>query len=142
MKERFTNQCKKCDVCSKQTDVVYDTKTKMGAWAYLCDNCFTTDSAIPMTSDAVTKLTHRAESAKPQDKTVRGILESNAWDSLTEGILEYSCPECGECRSVEPDASYAFNCEGCGVKVKVDAFNDCIDAVGDSEAPFDLDLII
>ena len=35
----FTYQRTKCDAC-KHSDALYDAKTKLGCWAYLCQDCF------------------------------------------------------------------------------------------------------
>jgi ribosomal protein S27E len=34
-------------------------------------------------------------------------------------LREITCPDCGEVKNVEPDATYTYMCEGCYEKVKV-----------------------
>ena len=45
---------KKCQLCSKKAE--YDSKTKMGCWAYLCQRCYDGIGISPTTKIVVVEL--------------------------------------------------------------------------------------
>jgi hypothetical protein len=48
-----------------------------------------------------------------------GLDDLEYWSAIVMGDGRHiECPECGESREVEPDATYTYLC-GCGVTVKV-----------------------
>jgi len=82
----------------------------------MCEGCFKTNAAQNaqhVGTEFVEGITEpRNSGMKPKlAKTVD--LESAICDERY-----VKCPECGEERHVEPDASYKFNCEGCGIPLK------------------------
>lgn len=121
---------RKCDDCGKIVDVVYDTKFKyINWWGYLCKDCFDRSSILPKESDMVTELTLKKEMPEKQNRIVKAVLECDPEEAMMDSVIELSCPECGTCRGVEPDACYTFICEGCGVQVKADVLDLCVEAM-------------
>ena len=69
----------------------------------------------------MTKIVKRVKAEpKPNgdNKILKGILAMDLEDAAFDSVLVCECPECGDVRSVEPNAHYVYTCEGCGSKVK------------------------
>jgi len=126
MKIKKVTTLPKCDFCDKNAK--YDAPTMHGGrWANMCEeHClehgknisigteFQKRQAVPKTD----KDGHKEESFKivlgTEDTSIEH-LESVLFGSEDR---EIECPQCGDFRTVEPDATYTYVCEGCGVKVK------------------------
>jgi len=92
------------------------------SWAFMCEGHYKMFGNKSMENISY-ELVHGI--AEPlEGDAVEGIepnLEENIeyWENvILDGIREITCPECGEERRVEPDATGIFNCDGCGIKIK------------------------
>jgi len=124
MKTKKVAMLPKCDFCDKPAE--YDAPTIHGGrWANMCPEHLV---AYGNNTSIGTQFLIRKNKSKAKlsaCKIVNGIEEESVeyWESVTFGSenREIECPECGEMRSVEPDAYYVFICEGCGVKIRCPA---------------------
>ena len=115
-------------------DAIYDAPViPSGSWANMCKACAFSRGNLRLG----TKFQLREEyQGEVPDNTINAIEpdfdeDMEYWaDVLENGIREPECPTCGEVRRMEPDACsfkhedglvYAFECEGCGTKVKMSA---------------------
>jgi len=129
MKIKKMTTLPKCDFCDKNAK--YDAPTQHGGrWAYMCEeHCKEYGKNISVGTEfqkreskpKVDEDGHREESFK----IVMGT-EDESPEHLEDilygtGDREIECPKCGDLRTVEPDATYTYVCEGCGVKVKCPA---------------------
>jgi len=114
MKTRKVDIIKPCDICGVTGTVYYDAPTSMGPWANLCEDCFKRNGS----SQIGTKFELR-EKKKGVVGVLRGVEVTTLEDLIADADREIKCPNCGELRSVEPDAAYTFECDGCGSMVKV-----------------------
>lgn len=105
----------KCDICEKN-EAIYDTPTIHGPWAYVCKECLS-ENTTPDQLQIGNKLEVKKK-AKPVDRVVQGIEKSTLQEVVMDGDRMVGCPECGCEQHVEPDATYEFTCDGCGVRVK------------------------
>ena len=115
MTERKVDTIKACDLCGKVGDCYYDMPTGAGPWANLCEDC---KQAQPYTQLG-TRFTLRGPKLPTASETLDGEDLSTLESICMDGDREIKCPNCGELRSVEPDASYTYDCEGCDTKVRV-----------------------
>lgn len=114
MTTRKTDVIKKCQLCGKQPkDVYYDAPTAEGPWADMCEDCHQKQPY----SQLGTRFELRVKVAGVAD-VLDGIESSDLEDMLYDN-RDIKCPNCGELRSVEPDAAYTYECEGCNSKVRV-----------------------
>ncbi len=114
-------------------DAIYDAPTvPTGSWAYMCKDCGLSRGDLSM--GTVFELRKKHEGEKPDapvNAVEPGLDNIEYWEeTVMNGIREPECPTCGEVRTMEPDAcsfkhedgeTYAFECEGCGTKVKMSA---------------------
>lgn len=104
-----------CNFCNKLAK--YDAPTKLGPWAYLCQECFN-DHGIEY---AAIKLEQRI----PAEPEATALMQGKELNSLEEQIMtgdrSIACPRCESDNRVEPDAYYIYICEGCGMNVQVPA---------------------
>ena len=114
MKTRKVDSIKPCDICGVVEDEYYDAPTRAGPWANMCKKCFIRNGASPIG----TKFVLRTKTAGVKG-TLRGIEVTSLDDLIADSDREIKCPNCSEIRTVEPDAAYTFECEGCGSMVKV-----------------------
>ena len=107
----------KCDICQKNK-AAYDAPTEHGSWAYMCEDCYKI-SANENLKHLGSKLEQRTLAKPKKDDTIHlGVEESTMQEIVMDGDRYVACPECGTSKHVEPDASYIFTCEGCGIKVR------------------------
>ena len=105
MRDKRVVKLPKCNYCHEPA--IYDAPTNLtGQWAYMCATC-----SIKHCSNLAIG-THFIVGIAPPVKSV-------AQQAFRLSAEECECPECGEIRAVEPDADYEFDCEGCGIKLKV-----------------------
>ena len=120
MKTRLVDEIKPCDLCGAVKDSYYDAPTVGGLWANLCPKCFEKHGSP--TIGTCFKKRDREAIVKKLGDTTGQILDgeelSNLESIVMDGDREIGCPNCGEVRAVEPDASYKFICEGCGSEVR------------------------
>jgi hypothetical protein len=138
---------KKCDFCKSPTDKVlegidhdgtayYDAPTKNGSWAYMCEEHFKlygldhigTKFDYQPVAEPLREVAAKASSmvsplsvgAVLAHKAVQPQLGEELCDLEEQlfGDRMIGCPDCGCERHVEPDATYTFDCEGCGIPVK------------------------
>ena len=117
MKTVKITEAKGCDFCEKEAE--YDAPTIMDSWANMCQKCF--DKYKGSNYGAGFKLVVRKPAEKSEDTAVYTAIElTDLGDIVLSDVdREVECPQCGEVRTVEPDADYEFQCGGCGVKLKV-----------------------
>ena len=120
MKIKKVTTLPKCDFCDKNAE--FDAPTIHGSkWANMCPEHML---AYGRNVESLGTQFSVRESVpeKKSFKILRGI-EDTSIERL-ESVLfgfenqEIECPQCGDMRMVEPDATYTYICEGCGVKVK------------------------
>lgn len=119
MATKLVNEFPKCNFCGEAA--LYDAPTSQGSWAYMCSKCAARENA---NLNIGTTFKLRIKSTKPPASTVLQGIEDTDMDTLEDVTFgntnrEIECPNCGELKSVEPDASYTYVCEGCKSKVKV-----------------------
>jgi len=107
----------KCDICGEEAK--YDVPTTKGRkWANLCEKHY----KIYGTKDAFimgTQFKKRIPTTTNADQEIKeAVLLTSMEDMVFDGMAELECPSCGESRSLEPDFSGKFTCEGCGQKLK------------------------
>jgi len=108
-----------CDFC-KEKPGIFDAPTFLGSWANMCEDCFPNKCDTIAAKAVGTKRVLQGETPVQQAKIVYAVEETSMEDVVMGGEMrEVSCPECGECRNVEEDATYKYICEGCGVNVQV-----------------------
>ena len=103
---------------------IYDAPTDQGtSWGYMCSNHYKAHKG-PMADEIGFKLVEGI--AEPVDKNTKavhgiepGLDDLEYWENALFSDREVECPECGCGKRVEPDAHYVYNCEGCGIRVKV-----------------------
>ena len=131
MKKKRVEHLPKCDfanlspveeMCSLFAK--YDAPTESGTWANMCEAHYKMHKATGADGLGFEFVEGIAEPDPPHCKFVHGV-EPNFpenleyWeDVMVNGVREITCPECGEERRMEPDATGIFNCDGCGVRIK------------------------
>lgn len=135
-RETFVEKLPKCDFCSATAS--YDGRTKMGPWAYMCEECFQKygvglgvgrgqklklrDKSFLscVTSEAGTKPSSEAlkkgikKCATPAVTMTEGDLEQ----AVIDGLWYPTCPHCGQTTSAEPDATFIY-CDACGKRFRI-----------------------
>ena len=110
-----------CDFCAEKgikEKAICDAPTLMGFWANMCKRHLTQYASLSADQCGFNFKTR--ESAKPKGGAVKLATEVSTPEEITFGDGRVvACPDCGAEKSVEPDADYEFDCEGCGAKVKV-----------------------
>ena len=105
-----------CDFCDKPGP--YDAPTKYGGtWANMCGGHMLMHTA-KNASLIGTKKVLKPDPKPPTGDVVWGIEVNSMEEIVMDGTREIECPECGDLRSVEPDACYKYQCD-CGVSVQV-----------------------
>jgi ribosomal protein S27E len=97
-----------CDLCDR--DAKYDTNTKIGSHAFLCEDCYDKLGTSP-----TTKLEKTPDKDVDEPDETKTVTVPMTMDSLAE----VNCPYCDHPRRVEPDANYTVECEACGNEYKV-----------------------
>jgi hypothetical protein len=97
-----------CDLCDREAR--YDTKTKMGPHANLCEAHYRQVGTSP-----TTKLEETPESDVEEPDEVETVTVPMTMDS----VATVECPYCGHPRRVEPDANYSVDCDSCGHDYRV-----------------------
>lgn len=124
MKTVYFEKLPRCDYENLDCtgNAVYDAPTIDGPWAHMCEHHYKIFAAS-MADKIGCKLAQRDKVEEKSGEAQMGI-EPNYddleyWENvLIEGLREIKCPECSESRSMEPDATGVFTCEGCGIRVK------------------------
>ena len=124
MKTKKVNELPKCSFKNDYPhpngdDAIYDAPVvPSGSWAYMCKECGMSRGNLKM----ATKLELRNEISKSTNPKIQMGIEENSleyWENvLMDGLREIECPECGESRNMEPDATGVFKCEGCHAQVR------------------------
>jgi hypothetical protein len=131
MKKIKVEKLPKCDLQGVVTctggcleEARYDAPTIIGkgSWANMCENHFkqcASHGAKIIGSEFVQHI-----SAEPIESNIElcakepGHKDLEYWESvLWDGARELECPECSDIKRVEPDATYSYHCEGCGIKL-------------------------
>jgi len=102
-----------CDVCKqsgRETPAKYDSKTRFGPHAYLCEEHMQRLGCPP-----TTQLEERVKIAAPKSDKIPVVHLPLTLDD----IVDVQCPHCGESHTVEPEANYVKECESCGNKFKI-----------------------
>jgi ssDNA-binding Zn-finger/Zn-ribbon topoisomerase 1 len=102
-----------CDVCKqsgRDRPAKYDSKTRFGPHAYLCEEHYQSLGCAP-----TTHLEERVKIAVAKTDQIPVVHLPLTLDD----IVDVKCPHCGETRTVEPDANYTVECESCGNKFRV-----------------------
>ena len=99
-----------CDIPNCEREAHYDSKTKMGPHAYLCENHMREVGRPP-----TTKLEKQVKLDVKQTDEIPTVTVPLSMDS----IVDVKCPHCGESRGVEVDANYTVTCEACDNKYRV-----------------------
>lgn len=117
MKTKTVATLPKCDFCGK--DAVYDAPTiHGGSWANMCADCYT-DHGRDNPAILGTKFEKRGPKPDNSKTEVKeAICNSTEEEMVFDSIIDLECPSCGESRSMEPDFSGEYTCEGCGQKLK------------------------
>ena len=117
-KKKMVKELPKCNFCG--TDALYDTPTiHNGSWAYLCKK----HSKIHATHGQLATgfIFEKIDPTIPKSSIKEVLLakEISDMEEITFGDgRDVECPVCGTSRSVEPDAAYEFQCEGCGQQLQ------------------------
>jgi hypothetical protein len=107
-----------CDICGAEGVGVYDAPTQGSSrWGNICEKCyprFKTDTA-----DAVgfKRVLIDPNIEKHVGKKVVAIEQSTIEEIVYDSERVVACPLCSTTKSVEPDAGYEYECEGCGATV-------------------------
>ena len=125
MKEKLVDQLPKCDFKDDfphpdGDDALYDAPTNAGSWAYMCEACAASLSNKACLNIGFKFVVRQKYEGETPDKPVRSIEpdlnDIEYWEGVVmDGLREPECGNCGESRSMEPDAT-RFTCEGCGAK--------------------------
>lgn len=118
MKTRKTDEIKPCDFCKAKADRYYDAPTIGGAWANMCPKCVSKHGS-PQTVQLGTCFVLRDEVKEAASEILQGIELSTMEQVVMDGDRDIECPNCGETRAMEPDASGDYECEGCKSKVRI-----------------------
>lgn len=119
MKTVYKTLVPTCDFC-KKVPAIFDAPTKFGSWAYMCEECSKTQKCSEIAlfeSGYRLKQRNPAEPVKSSEPKMAKEI-TGMEDMINIGDREVGCPDCGCTKSVEPDAGYTFNCEGCGILLK------------------------
>ncbi len=103
MKTVRKTELPKCDFCPEKAE--YDNPTVQGPWANMCPACYGKYGSGSIGFRFILGV------AAPKKDKVRIAPRVDEDECV--------CPNCGESRTVEPDANYEFDCEGCGQRCKV-----------------------
>ncbi len=104
----------KCDICGE--DAIYDVPTKEGPWANLCEDDYTNHASDTASSIGTRFELKELTKVVNIGKSVVGIEETAMVDIImNDAMRDIRCPECGDSRTMEPDAQ-EFTCE-CGARV-------------------------
>ena len=109
MKKKQVATLPKCDFCDHPAK--YDSITKFGPWGNMCEECYKQNGA-GLGTEFVLHAPVAAKGGKPKFAATE-----NPADSCMDSVREVVCPDCGATRTVEPDACYEFDCEGCGIRL-------------------------
>lgn len=113
MKTKLVSVLPKCDICG--SPAVYDSPTKQGPWANMCETCYNRHK-----TGIGTKFKLRIPSDDNKDnKVLAAKLITSLEDMIFDPIVEWKCPSCGEINSLEPDASGVVVCDGCNQKMLI-----------------------
>jgi hypothetical protein len=116
MKTKTVSVLPKCDFCGK--DAKYDVPTKHGPWGNLCGSCYKNHAAFNACTVG-TQFEQRTPTKNNADQAIKTAkLLTSLEDMVFDSVMDLECPSCGENRSLEPDFSGTFTCEGCGQKLK------------------------
>jgi len=119
----YVQELPKCDFCDRQG--LYDGKTRMGPWAYMCEAHFTSHG-IGVGTGVGQKLIPRKALGEAEKIRAPEVEEETV--TMTEGDLEAAtmegawypvCPYCGTETPAEPDA-HAVYCEACSRRFKIE----------------------
>jgi ribosomal protein S27E len=108
METVYKNELPTCDLCGRKAR--YDTKTKMGSFANLCEVHNRQIGVSP-----TTKLEEKPDNEVEEPDEVKTVTVPPTMDS----VVEVNCPYCDHPRRVEPDANYTVDCEACGNEYRV-----------------------
>ena len=123
MKTVYFEKLPKCDFAPGcEGDAVYDAPTENGQWAHMCEHHYKMHAGSNAERLGC-KLAQRDRVKAKGGEVKIGIEPGDEDLDYWEGVLydsqrEIECPECGCGRTVEPDATGIFTCEGCGQSVK------------------------
>ncbi len=107
----------KCDFCSEPA--IYDAPTRFGSsWAYMCLEC-TKENGFNVHIGRRLEQLKEVEVKGGPAKVARTITDPELI-LMDEEDRDVECPDCGDTRTVEPDAAYEFNCGGCGIRLVCD----------------------
>lgn len=109
IKEVPIKQFPKCNVSGCEEDAHYDTPTKLGPWAYLCEEHFKERSRYGGSKFVLIQ----KKEAKVLEGTPRVHLMYEM-DDYVDVVASVRCPACRQDRNVEPDANYEVTCDACG----------------------------
>jgi len=105
-----------CQFCDELAS--YDAKMlNYSSWAYFCESCYSklADKRMPPS-----KLALAPKRQEPTGKIVKGIVLTSMEDMMFDSVIEISCSECSEERTMEPDST-GYLCS-CGCKVRYETF--------------------
>lgn len=98
----------RCDNCLENYDVVFDGPSVHGPWMYACEGC-----AHEALQRRATRIECRPK--PPADDSAAALVG-------IKGIRDspyIKCPKCKHQHSVELNADYTIECDGCGKWLKV-----------------------
>ena len=121
--EVYVEKLPKRDFCDKPA--LYDAKTRMGPWAYMCDEHFKQHGLGRLGTGFGQRL--RPRKALGEAEKLRGAPEKELSVTMTgddletatfDGVWYPTCPYCGAETPAEPDA-HAVYCEACDRRFKI-----------------------
>jgi len=121
--EVYVEKLPKCDFCEEPA--LYDAKTRMGPWAYMCEEHFKQHGLGRLGTGFGQRL--RPRKALGEAEKLRGEPEKELSVTMTgddletatfEGVWYPTCPYCGAETPAEPDA-HAVYCEACNRRFKI-----------------------
>ena len=135
-RETFVEKLSQCNFCSETA--AYDGRTKMGPWAYMCEEHFEIQG-VGLGIGRGQKLKLRPKSfascvvseagEKPSTEAIKKAVETCKTPSVTmsvealeqavyDGVWYPICPHCGESTGAEPDAKFVY-CDACGERFAI-----------------------
>lgn len=134
--ETYVEKLPKCDFCPKEA--AYDARTKMGPWAYMCEECFKKygvglgvgrGQKLKLRSKSFASCVISEAGDKPSAEEVKKAAKTCATPSVTmtekdleeavyEGVWYPICPHCGAATGAEPDATFVY-CDACGKRFRI-----------------------
>jgi hypothetical protein len=121
--EVYVEKLPKCNFCDKPA--LYDAKTRMGPWAYMCEEHFKQHGLGRLGTGFGQRL--RPRKALGEAEKLRGEPEKELSITMTgddletatfDGVWYPTCPYCGAETPAEPDA-HAVYCEACNRRFKI-----------------------